>query len=518
MDRLKEFFASHIKIVPVVFATIVLSGFVASGCYFFYANQRAVLEAPKNIVKDVVEEAKDAAAEIAADPDAEKKVEEFTKNPPKTSSGKISSKSIATSSGTAIVMSTGGSGDESKIQSLAAKPPTSTFAYIDTTGNYPDLGNMLRSYLETQLLKGSELPYLYEVNLIDCATCEYGGYWTGSYVYQGSDIIKAFGYITLNIGPYKNSPYRDDYMKLILSHEYGHHYTMYHRWVDLDIPAGQRFPDAYYSVRPLAYGTTAVDYSLGWGNCDAEIIAEDYSYFYSGYGYSGVAATHGYPSNPATKNYLISLSGSVTSTSEATPTPPAAEPVPPADTTAPVVRITTPANGATVSGGIAVSATASDDKGVSKVDFLIDGQIVLSDSAAPYSINWNTANASDGNHILAARAYDTSGNQAQHEVSIVIKNSQSNDTVKPTVTITEPENNFSWISNNLQIRAVATDNIQVSKIQLYINNNLVAEENGSEIIRIWKSQGVPAGSYVIKARAYDAAGNYADMSITIIRS
>ena len=43
------------------------------------------------------------------------------------------------------------------------------------------------------------------------------------------------------------------------------------------------------------------------------------------------------------------------------------------DTTAPTVSVTAPANGATVSGTVTLSATASDNVGVAGVQFLLDG-------------------------------------------------------------------------------------------------------------------------------------------------
>ncbi len=65
-----------------------------------------------------------------------------------------------------------------------------------------------------------------------------------------------------------------------------------------------------------------------------------------------------------------------------------------ADTTAPTVSLTAPANGATVSGSVTVSADASDNVGVVGVQFLLDGvNLGAEDTTAPYSINWNTATA-----------------------------------------------------------------------------------------------------------------------------
>ncbi len=55
-------------------------------------------------------------------------------------------------------------------------------------------------------------------------------------------------------------------------------------------------------------------------------------------------------------------------------------------------------------------ATASDDIGVSGVQFLLDGASLGSeDTAAPYDVSWNSASVANGSHTVAARARDASG-------------------------------------------------------------------------------------------------------------
>jgi poly(hydroxyalkanoate) depolymerase family esterase len=76
------------------------------------------------------------------------------------------------------------------------------------------------------------------------------------------------------------------------------------------------------------------------------------------------------------------------------------------DGNAPTVSLTAPANGANLSGTVTISATASDDIGVDRVEFLLDGTLLGSDPSTPYSISWNSATASTGNHTLQARAFD----------------------------------------------------------------------------------------------------------------
>ncbi len=96
-----------------------------------------------------------------------------------------------------------------------------------------------------------------------------------------------------------------------------------------------------------------------------------------------------------------------------------------ADTTPPTVSITSPASGATVSGTVTVSASASDNVGVVGVQFLLDGaNLGPEDTTAPYTVSWNTTTAANGTHTLSARARDAAGNTATSApVSVSVSNS-----------------------------------------------------------------------------------------------
>ncbi len=81
------------------------------------------------------------------------------------------------------------------------------------------------------------------------------------------------------------------------------------------------------------------------------------------------------------------------------------------DTTAPTVSLTAPADGATVSGTVTLSATASDNVGVAGVQFLVDGApLGAEDTTSPYSVSWNTTTVTNGSHTLTAVARDAAGN------------------------------------------------------------------------------------------------------------
>jgi hypothetical protein len=100
-----------------------------------------------------------------------------------------------------------------------------------------------------------------------------------------------------------------------------------------------------------------------------------------------------------------------------------------ADTTPPTVSLTAPLAGATVSGTVSVTASASDDVAVAGVQFQLDGVNLGSlDSAAPYSVSWDTTFASNGSHTLRAIATDTSNNSATSS-SVTVQVSNSTPTV-----------------------------------------------------------------------------------------
>jgi hypothetical protein len=82
------------------------------------------------------------------------------------------------------------------------------------------------------------------------------------------------------------------------------------------------------------------------------------------------------------------------------------------DNTAPTASVTSPTGG-TVSGTITLTADSSDpspSSGVTSVQFLIDGSVVVTDTTAPYSANWNSATVTNGLHTIAVTATDAAGN------------------------------------------------------------------------------------------------------------
>lgn len=119
----------------------------------------------------------------------------------------------------------------------------------------------------------------------------------------------------------------------------------------------------------------------------------------------------------------------------------------------PTASITAPANGAAVSGTVNVAATANDNVGVDRVEFLLDGALLGSDATAPYAYAWNSATATDGSHVLTARAVDLAGNTGTSpQVGVTVSGGTGGGGGGSPVTVTFANEN----ANDGYVKATAT--------------------------------------------------------------
>ena len=90
----------------------------------------------------------------------------------------------------------------------------------------------------------------------------------------------------------------------------------------------------------------------------------------------------------------------------------------------PGVSVTSPSDGATVSGSVTVTASASDDNGVTQVEFFVDGGSigVDTDGSNGWSASWDTTAYANGGHTVSAVATDTIGQTGSDSVSVTVDN------------------------------------------------------------------------------------------------
>lgn len=101
--------------------------------------------------------------------------------------------------------------------------------------------------------------------------------------------------------------------------------------------------------------------------------------------------------------------------------------LPEIDNTNPSVSITAPSPGASVKESLNITASASDNDEVSRVEFYFDGELIDTKTTAPYTTTWHNSYGEDGwettpgQHTITAKAYDYEGNSATSSaVSITV--------------------------------------------------------------------------------------------------
>lgn len=113
-------------------------------------------------------------------------------------------------------------------------------------------------------------------------------------------------------------------------------------------------------------------------------------------------------------------------------------PATPLDTTAPTVAILSPSNNGNVSGIVSVSAQASDDVALEHFEISFwnqfTGQEVIIATAASgggaIAANWDTRLLTPATYRLRAFAYDTMGNFTNHDISVNIQPSASQNSIR----------------------------------------------------------------------------------------
>ncbi|HSX42840.1 MAG TPA: Ig-like domain-containing protein [Candidatus Saccharimonadales bacterium] len=178
----------------------------------------------------------------------------------------------------------------------------------------------------------------------------------------------------------------------------------------------------------------------------------------------------------------------------------------PSDTTPPVVTLTAPAEGANVSGNVTLTASASDNTGVTKVEFYDNTTLVATDTTSPYSTTWDTSKVANGSHLITARAYDAAGNVSSDANTVSAKNG---DTQAPSTPGSLSATATSYHSIDLKWKA-STDNTGVTGYTIMRDGVPIAKTGA---VTSYTDNALSANTgYSYQLQAFDAAGNVSALS------
>ncbi len=190
-------------------------------------------------------------------------------------------------------------------------------------------------------------------------------------------------------------------------------------------------------------------------------------------------------------------------------------PVTPPGPTAPTVSLTAPANGTTVKDTIAVSANATDAVAVSGVQFKLDNvNLGAEDTAAPYTVNWDTKTVANGNHTLTATARNGANLTATATNTVSVSNIIP---TPPTVAFTAPINGAT-ISGTQTLSATASDTIGMAGVSFAVDNVILGSEDTiAPYSTTWDTKTIANGTHILSATARNTSGqtNMATVTVTV---
>jgi hypothetical protein len=183
------------------------------------------------------------------------------------------------------------------------------------------------------------------------------------------------------------------------------------------------------------------------------------------------------------------------------------------------VSFITPVDGAEVCGVVTLEAAATDDQGVVKVVFSVDGVSFGVAESAPFQRDWDTSGVSSGVHVLRAEAFDATNQSAFAEVSVTVNNGGGGCDNDPNVKLVSPEvvegDDAAYVTGVVEVKADASDDVGVTKVQFFVDNGLLFEDNSIPYKFGWDTGEFDEGVHTLKAIARDTSEQTATVQIQV---
>ena len=175
------------------------------------------------------------------------------------------------------------------------------------------------------------------------------------------------------------------------------------------------------------------------------------------------------------------------------------------DRTPPVLTLLYPTAGSVISGIVNVNVDASDNIGVTLIEFYVNGNLVDTINNAPWEFSWNTTTLPVGTHALYVKGFDAAGNVGTIP-STTFTIADNPDVTPPTMTLLYPSGG-SQLTGNVEVVVDAIDDVGVTQVKFYIDGNRVSTITNEPWEYSWNTAGYSSGTHVLFVKGFDAAGN-----------
>ena len=183
--------------------------------------------------------------------------------------------------------------------------------------------------------------------------------------------------------------------------------------------------------------------------------------------------------------------------------------LPESDTEAPTVGITSPVPDQSVAGNVPITATATDNVGVTRVDFYLDntgGTPIGFATTSPYTITWDSTTTNTGNHSLFAIASDAAGNTTTSAGVPIVVGSVG----PPVISIASPANG-STVTRKSTVQILATvspGGFPIDHVDLIVGSTTICTVTPPNPYSCeWVVPKAANKTYTIKGSAVDTQGH-----------
>jgi RHS repeat-associated protein len=164
----------------------------------------------------------------------------------------------------------------------------------------------------------------------------------------------------------------------------------------------------------------------------------------------------------------------------------------------PEIHITAPEDKATVTGNVTITATATDNIGVTKVEFLLDGTQIREFNTTPYSTDLDTQTITNGPHKITGKAYDAKGNVGTDEITVTADNYISEYKANPNPFTPNGDGYNDITSISSKLKEIVDWTLAIKNASNATIKTLTG--HGSQVLRSWDGKtdantDAPTGQY-----------------------
>ena len=188
------------------------------------------------------------------------------------------------------------------------------------------------------------------------------------------------------------------------------------------------------------------------------------------------------------------------------------------DLSSPISSIKFPQKDTAYTGSVIASATAVDNVAVTKIEILVDDQVVGTANEGFLTMAIDMSQLLAGVHNLQTRATDAAGNESLSEPVSFFSLQSGNDTLAPQVTLTLPST-ADKLTQPFTAQVLATDNVELASIDLFVDCDKVASAadptTGILDFEI-DPQNIFDGTHNVRAEVVDTNGNKTVSTIRLV--